>query len=116
MDAKMIEYDGFNYLVKLVSHNSFYGRKDVYHVLTNNPKWCGSLIPEICGYPDVMSKGEKDIAYKRNPSMLISLKPYYTLDFVESDLYKRYDLTSLLPFKVDQDCYYEFTYIEPYDD
>lgn len=116
--ATMIQYNGYNYLVHHVSSDPYYGRKDIYHVLTNNPKWCGSLIPEICGYPNVMSKGEKDIAYKNNPSIIIALKPYYTVDFKEDRLYEEhYDLEEALKnFPVDTDSYYELVYKEPYDD
>ena len=112
----MIQYNGYNYLINHVVSDPYYGRKEVYHVLTNNPKWCGSLIPEICGYHNVMSKGEKDIEYKRNPSITVALKPYYTVDFKESDYYEMFDFSEFLPAQVDQDSYYEFTYKEPYDD
>lgn len=118
MEAKKIEYNGHNYLVVYVSHNPYYGRKDIYHVLTNNQKWCGSLIPELCGFPNVESKGEHDINYKNNPSMLTALKPYYTVDFKQNDMYeKHFDMKAALDgFEVDVDSYYEFVYKEPYDD
>lgn len=116
MEATMIEYERFYYLVQPISLDNFYGRKAVYHVLTNNPKWCGSLIPQMCGYNNVISEGEYKYAYEKNPSLETALKPYYRIDFIESDLYKDYDLRDLLPFEVDQDSYYQFTYIEPYDD
>jgi len=114
MEAKKIEYNGYNYLVVHVSHDPYYGRKSVYHVLTNNQKWCGSIIPYLCGFPNAESKGEHDINYKRNPSILTALKPYYTVDFVEDKRYERYDLGDEFP--IDTDSYYVFTYIEPYDD
>ena len=113
-----IEYEGHNYLVQHVSHDPFYGRKDVYHVLTNNQKWCSSLIPELCGYHNVMSKGEKDIKYKQNPSIEIALKPYYIVNFKEDSFYDdNYDTEALKhEFPVDTDSYYELIYKEPYDD
>ena len=118
MEARKIEYNGHNYLIVYVSHDPYYGRKDVYHVLTNNQKWCGSIIPELCGFPDVESKGEHDLNYKRNPSMLTALKPYYTVDFKQDDMYeKHFDMKAALDgFEVDTDSYYEFVYNEPYDD
>lgn len=111
--ATKIEYNSFNYLVHNVVNENHYGRRRTYHVLTNNPKWCGSLLPEICGYPNVQSKGEHDINYKRNPTMQNALNPYYTIDFVEDNMYVDYNDPT---FKVDVDSYYRFTYIEPYDD
>ena len=118
MGATKVEYNGFNYLINHLYSDCHYGRKSVYHVLTNNQKWCGSLIPELCGYPNVMSKGEKDILYKREPTFVNAMKPYYTVDFVEDDMYeKHFDMKEALAgFNVDTDSYYVFTYVEPYDD
>ena len=56
MEATKIEYNGHNYLVIHVSHDPYYGRESVYHVLTNNQKWAGGIINEICGFPNAMSK------------------------------------------------------------
>ena len=118
MEATKLQYDGFNYLIIPFSHDPYYGRKTTYHVLTNNQKWCGSIIAELCGYPNVESKGEHDLNYKRNPSMLTALKPYYTVDFRQDDMYeKHFDMNAALyGFEVDTDSYYEFVYKEPYDD
>jgi hypothetical protein len=118
MEARKIEYNGHNYLINHLYTDTYYGRKDVYHVLTNNQKWCGSLIPELCRFPDVESKGEHDLNSKRNPSMLTALKPYYTVDFKQDDMYeKHFDMKAALDgFEVDLDSYYVFTYKEPYDD
>ena len=118
MEARKIEYNGHNYLINHLYTDTYYGRKSVYHVLTNNQKWCGSLIPELCGFPNVESKGEHDLNYKRNPSMLTALKPYYTVDFKQDDMYeKHFDMKSALDgFEVDIDSYYELVYKEPYDD
>lgn len=115
VEATKIEYNGFNYLVHNVVNENHYGRRIIYHVLTNNQKRCGSLLPEIVGYPNIDSKGEHDLNYKRNPSMLTALKPYYEVDFVEDDTYKKYDFEAI-GFPVDNDSYYRFTYVEPYDD
>ena len=115
MEATKLEYNGHNYLVHHLYTDNYYGRKSVYHVLTNNQKWCGSIINELCGYPNVESKGEHDLNYKRNPSILTALKPYYTVDFVQDDMYK--GVKEVLDgFEVDDDSYYVFTYKEPYDD
>lgn len=118
MEATKIQYNGHNYLVNHLYNDNFYGRKSVYHVLTNNQKWCGSLIPELCGYPNVKSKGEHDLNYKRNPSMLTALEPYYTVEFTEDNFYELAYNTEKLKkeFEVDTDSYYVFTYVEPYDD
>ena len=117
-NAIKIQYNGHNYLVHHLYTDCYYGRTSVYHVLTNNPKWCGSIIAELCGFPNAESKGEHDINYKRNPSMLTAFKPYYTVDFVEDKMYEEhYDLEDLVKeFPVDLDSYYVFTYKEPYDD
>ena len=116
VEATKIQYNGFNYLVHNVVNENHYGRKRIYHILTNNQKWCGSLLPEIVGYPNVDSKGEHDLNYKRNPSMLTALKPYYTVDFVEDKhTYANYDFDAM-GFPVDNDSYYRFIYVEPYDD
>lgn len=105
-----ITYEGFDYIIINDHNNPFYGRESVYHILTNNPKWCGALIPDLCGYPNVMSKGEHSLNYKRNPTFENHLKPYYTVDLIEDNRYEnQFD-------GVDTDCYYEFKYIEPYDD
>lgn len=118
MEGTKIQYNGHNYLVHHLYSDCFYGRKSVYHVLTNNQKWCGSIIPEICGYHNVMSKGERDIKYKRNPSIEIALQPYYTVEFKEDDFYeKNWDTEKLKKeFDVDTDSYYVFVYKRPYDD
>lgn len=116
MEATMKEYQGHNYLVIHVSNDPYYGRKDVYHILTDNDKWACGIMNIIVGYPGVENKAKHDLHYKENPSMLNALKPYWECKFVEDDLYeKHYDLSDL-PFKVDTDSYYEFTYKEPYDD
>lgn len=118
MEATKIQYNGHNYLVHHLYSDCFYGRTSVYHILTNNQKWCGSIIAEICGYPNVQSKEEHDINYKRNPTMANAFKPYYTIDFKEDDFYeKAFDTEALKKeFEVDTDSYYVFTYKEPYDD
>lgn len=118
MQATKISYNNHNYLIHHLYSDCHYGRKSVYHILTNNQKWCGSLIPEICGYPNVMSKGEKELLYKREPTIITAMKPYYTLEFKEDDFYeKAFDCDALKDeFPVDTDSYYVFTYIEPYDD
>ncbi len=117
MNVTKLQYGDFNYLVHHLYTDNQYGRKSVYHVLTNNPKWCGSILPEIVGYPNVVSKGERDIAYKRNPTITNALKPYYTVEFTEDKMYDNADIqTALDGFEVDTDSYYVFTYVEPYDD
>lgn len=116
--ATKYQFEGHNYLVHHLYSDCFYGRKSVYHILTNNQKWCGSLLPELCGYPNAQSKGEHDMNYKRNPSVFNALKPYYTVEFIEDKMYEEhYDLEDLVKeFPIDTDSYYVFTYIEPYDD
>ena len=113
MEYTKLEYNGYNYLVHHLYTDCYYGRKSVYHVLTNNQKWCGSLIPGICGFPNAMSKGEHDILYKKEPTMTNAMKPYYTVDFKEDNMYV---MANLDGFDVDVDSYYVFTYKEPYDD
>ena len=116
--AMKIEYEGYNYLVHHLYTDNNYGKKAVYHVLTNNPKWCASLIPELCGYPNIESKAEHDFNYKKCPTIENSLKPYYIVKFLEDrTYYDRYDIQAALDgFEVDTDSYYVFQYIEPYDD
>lgn len=118
MQATKVQFDGFNYLVHHLSTDNYYGRKSVYHVLTNNQRWCGALLPEICGYPDAESKGIHDVRYKNNPTIINALKPYYTVDSKQDDFYeKHFDMkAALVGFEVDTDFYYVFTYVEPYDD
>lgn len=116
MEAKVIEYNGHKYLVIHLYTDCYYGRKSVYHVLTDNQKWCGSIIPELCGFSKVESKGEHDLNYKRNPTMENALKPYYTVDFVEDKMYEEHYEGIKEEFGVDTDSYYVFTYKEPYDD
>jgi len=118
MEATKIQYNGHNYLVHHLYTNPYYGRESVYHVLTNNQKWAGGIINEICGFPNVMSKGEHDILYKREPTITNALKPYYTVDFKQDDMYeKQFDMKAALDgFEVDTDSYYELVYKEPYDD
>ena len=118
MEATKIQYNGHNYLVHHLYTNPYYGRESVYHVLTNNQKWAGGIINEICGFPNAMSKGEHDILYKREPTITNALKPYYTVEFKQDDMYeKHFDMKAALDgFEVDTDSYYVFTYKEPYDD
>ena len=113
MKIQHITNKGYNYVVIHLYSENNYGRKSHYVVLTNNPKWCGSLIPDLCGYPDTPSKGEHELRYKHNPSPLTAMEAYYELDLVEDDSYKNFELPNV---DVDKDCYYSFTYIEPYDD
>jgi len=108
---KKIIKNGYNYVVWHQYSENQYSFRAHYIVLTNNPKWCGSLIPELCGYPDVMSKGEHDILYKREPTMHNAFKPYYKVDFVEDDWVKHLGLPKNFP--VDTDSYYSFEYVEP---
>ena len=115
MEATKLQYNGFNYLIHHLYTDCTYGKKSVYHVLTNNQKWCGTLLPEICGYPNVESKGHHDVRYKNNPTITNALKPYYTVDTSEDNTYSNLN-TELMNFDVDTDFYYIFTYIEPYDD
>ena len=118
MVGTKVELNGYNYLVIHLGTDLFYGKKSVYHVLTNNQKWCGNIIPDLCGYPKAESKGVHDVRYKREPTITNALRPYYTVDFVEDNLYQLLlDCESLKKkFDVDTDSYYVFTYIEPYDD
>ena len=117
-NATKIVCGGNNYLIVHLYDDCFYGRKSVYNVLTNNQKWCGSLIPELCGYNNVDSEGIHNMNYKRNPTIINALKPYYKVDFIEDNFYQTvYDLTNLIKdFPVDTDSYYKLEYIEPYDD
>ena len=117
-ECTKVEYNGYNYLVIPRSHSSYYSRETTYHVLTNNQTWAGGILNNVVGYPDVESKGEHDIHYKQNPTIINAFKPYYDVKFVEDDLYEKYyDLSDLQnTFPVDTDSYYVFTYREPYDD
>ena len=82
----------------------------MYHVLTNNPKWCGGLIPDLCGYSNIPSIGEHKLKYRNNPTITNALEHYYKVDFVEDNTYlNQYN-------GVDTDSYYVLEYIEPYDD
>lgn len=110
-------FDGhYNYVVIPVSKKWHSTQKSVYHVLTDNPKWCADHLPMIVGYSKIESKGLHDLNYKRNPTMENALKPYYSVEVKED---KRYigqkDLNSD-SFPIDPSFYYEFTYVRPYDD
>jgi len=115
MKATKLQYNGFNYLVHPIYTDNTYGKKSVYNILTNNPKWCGSILSEICGYSNIESKDMHDIRYKQNPTMANALKPYYIIDTCEDNMYSNID-TKAMGFNIDTDFYYIFTYIEPYDD
>ena len=91
-NATKIVCGGNNYLIVHLYDDCFYGRKSVYNVLTNNQKWCGSLIPELCGYNNVDSEGIHNMNYKRNPTIINALKPYYKVDFIEDNFYQTVDL------------------------
>ena len=77
--------------------------KKAYHELCLISNFC-QLFPK---------KGEHDILYKREPTMTNAMKPYYTVDFKEDNMYV---MANLDGFDVDVDSYYVFTYKEPYDD
>lgn len=106
-------FDGeYNYVVIPISTTHYGTHKSIYHVLTDNPKWCANDLPIIVGYPNVENKGLHDLNYKRNPTMENALKPYYQVEVKEDEKYiGRKDLTL-----VDLSFYYEFTYVRPYDD
>lgn len=116
MKATMIQYEGFNYLVIPFTRDNHYGRKIVYHILTNNENWCANILSSIVGYPNVESKGLHDLHYLQKPSMSNALKPYYEVKFRDNGFYQRNYQLEKLNFEVDDTCYYEFTYVEPYDD
>jgi hypothetical protein len=113
MEATLIKADGHYYLVIPVSHNCFYGRESVYHILTSNEKWAAKKLPDIVGYPNVESKALHDLHYKQNPIMSNAFKPYYKVETCEDNTYQDYDFSSL---GIDNSFHYIFTYIEPYDD
>lgn len=114
-----VTYKGHNYLVRHLYSENTYGRRRVYHVLTNNQKWDGGILNEVVGYPQVMSKAEKDLLYKQKPTMEVAFKPYWQCEFTQDDWYQKLepiDPKTLEEFPVDTDSYYIFTYVEPYDD
>ena len=121
-EAQMVTYEGYNYLVIRVYSNSFYTRKYVYHILTNTQKYCGAVLNTIAGYSDVEPKWLHDENYRKNPSILTELRPYYTVDFKQDRKYEEeYDFSTLLDadgnkFPVDTDSYYELEVTYPYDD
>lgn len=113
MKADLINYEGHNYIVIPIYHNSDYTKKDVYHVLTSNESWAVSKLPVVCGYPKVQSKVLHDVIYKQHPTIENALHPYWEATSHEDDTYLKYDLSE---FGIDSSFYYEFTYVEPYDD
>ena len=121
-EAMMVTYKGYNYLVIPVYVNHFYTRRYRYHILTNNPKHCGAIINAIAGYPEVEPKWKHDENYKKNPSIITALRPFYTVDFKEDKKYEEeYDFSALVDengnnFPVDTDSYYELEVTYPYDD
>lgn len=120
--AQMVTYEGYNYLVIPVYANSFYTRKYVYHILTNNQKYCGAILNDITGYSEVEPKWLHDENYRKNPSILTALRPYYTVDFKQDNKYEEeYDFSTLIDedgnkFPVDTDSYYVLEVTYPYDD
>ena len=47
MQATIIEYNGHTYIVISFTSNPYYGREEVYHILTNNEKWAAKDIRDI---------------------------------------------------------------------
>ena len=118
MRQKVIHRDGYNYIVNHLYSDSHYGHESVYHIHTNNPKWACGIMNEIVGYPDVESKEEHDMRYKREPNILNALKPYWKCEFVNHEDVCFYPTSDgeYGHVDVDLDGFYIFTYVEPYDD
>ena len=113
MKTKKIQFEGYNYLVIHLYNENQYGHRAYYNVLTNNPKYCASLLPELCGYKsDLDNEGLHDLRYKREPTPYNAFRPYYKAKFVEDNMYE-----TICPvekdFQVDRDSYYSFEYVEP---
>jgi len=102
-EIKTIEQDGYIYHISYdniasISKSSVgYTKYSVYRVRTNNPKWCGGILPEIIN-DDSISKACRDFLYQKNPSLDIQLRRYHTVVYDDSS-----------------DCYV-YTIITPYDD
>ena len=107
----ILEFEGHNYIVLHKYSTHQYTRKSVYHILTNNQKYCGAIINDIAGYSEVEPKWLHDERYEKNPCFENYLKPYYEVEFVEGDKYKGCDVEC-----VDTDSYYVLTITYPYDD
>lgn len=65
MEVTVIEYDGHTYVVALFSSNPYYGRKQVYHILTDNEECTTKDVEEIMSVicPESISREEWEIKY-----------------------------------------------------
>ena len=66
--AIVYECDGFKYIVLDVFRKNDYGVKRVYHILTDNQKWCGNVIDKIMD-DGSMSRGLWQTVYDRTKSI-----------------------------------------------
>lgn len=96
-------YNGYLYRIEKVYHNTYYTKKTVFHIKTNNPTWAGSLLPKVIG-DDSITVGEYRLLNDRRPSIENSLKKHHSVKFIENAEDKIFG------------GYYEYTIIEPYDD
>lgn len=118
MEATVIEYNGHTYIVTLFSSNPYYGREQVYHILTNNGKWAAKDVEDIMSAicPKSISRVEWEIKYNENPTFSNYLIPYHTIKLVEDNSYKKNYDNNAFPVGIDLTSYYEYTYKENYDD
>lgn len=111
----LIEFEGNHYLVIHLYSTHQYTQKRVYHILTDNQKYCGNIINIIAGYTEILPKWKRDEIYNQHPCFENYLTPYYEVEFVENKDYECYDFSDL-QFPVDTDSYYVLTITYPYDD
>lgn len=118
MQATIIEYNGHTYIVIPFTSNPYYGREEVYHILTDNEKWAAKDIRDIMSAicPKSISRGEWEVRYNENPTFSNYLIPYHTIKLVDDNFYQRNYDRETFPKGIDLTCYYEYTHKENYDD
>jgi len=95
-----------------------YTRKKVYHIYTDNPKWCGKILPEVVNDTSIDVGTRTYWLERTNNSIEWGLKPYHKISFkdieeLDEDICEIYNFESI---GIDSSGVYEYEIIYPYDD
>ena len=114
--AVIYECEGYKYIVLEVFYANDHGTKKVFHILTDNQRWCGKVIDNIMSDGSI-SRGLWQTIYDKTKSIFDYLKPYHSLEYIDNDDYEhRYPgLKDTYP-SMDLSGYYEYIYTRNNDD
>ena len=114
--AIVYECEGYKYIVLNVFNCNEYGQKRVYHILTDNQKWCGKVIDKIMNDGSI-NRGLWQTIYDRTKSIFDYLKPFHSIEYIDDAEYaNRYPGIKDTYPSMDLSGYYEYIYERKNDD